>query len=70
MYVKPRIQHQVPVMMTWHCIAHCCAYCIRGNVVSLWRSCVTTELVSLEESARTQVVLDVDGYDRKNGLLN
>ena len=36
-------------MMTWHCIAHCCANCIpnqvRGNVVSLWRSFVTTELV-------------------------
>ena len=34
-------------MMTWHCIAYCCADCIRGNVVSLWRSFVTTERVSL-----------------------
>ena len=36
-------------MMACHCIAHCCPYCIpvRGNVVSLWRSFVTTELVSL-----------------------
>ena len=34
-------------MLTRHCIANCCAYCIRGNVVSPWRSFVTTELVSL-----------------------
>ena len=33
--------------MTRHCIAHCSAYGIRGNVVSRWRSFVTTQLVSL-----------------------
>ena len=41
----------VPVvfsMMTWHCIVYS-AYCIPANtaVASMWRSFVTTELVSL-----------------------
>ena len=44
---------------------HCLLCLLHNNVVSLWRNCVTTELVSLyyriEESARTLVVLDVDG---------
>ena len=56
-----RIQYDVPG--TWHCAVYC-AYGRRGNVVSLWRSFVTTEFIplrSIEESARTPVVLDVDG---------
>ena len=45
-----------------------CLLCLphNNNVVSLWRSFVTAELltpyqVGTEESARTLVVLDVDG---------
>ena len=35
-------------VMIWHCIVYCCcAYCIRGNMVSRWRSVVTTELLRI-----------------------
>ena len=34
-------------MMTWHCKAHRSSYCMHGNVVSLWRTFLTTELVTL-----------------------
>ena len=31
--------------MTWHCIVHY-AYCIRGNVVSLWRSLGVRKIIT------------------------
>ena len=36
----------IPSTMTWHCIGYC-DYCMRDNVVSLWRGFVTTYFVSL-----------------------
>ena len=60
--------------MTWNCIFLLCLL-LHNNIASLCRSVVTTELVSLpsiEESVRTLVALDVDGYTltrRKNGLM-
>ena len=50
----------------WHRIVYS-VLPVPYNVVSLWRSFVTTELVRstylsrIEESARTLVLLDVDG---------
>ena len=62
----------VSSMMTWHCIAHRCAYCISGNVGSLWRSFVTTYLVSLlliELKNRRGHRLCWLPTGRKNGLM-
>ena len=52
--------------MIWHCIAHCCAYCIPGTwqrSISVAQLCDLRTFISsrIEESARTLVVLDVDG---------
>lgn len=56
-------------MMAWRCIV-CCAYCIRNNVVFLWRSLWrrhNVDLSRIEESAGTPVVLWLS-TGRKNGL--
>ena len=62
-----------------HGIAHCLLSLLENNVVSLllllWRSFVTTELITLyccriEESARTLVVLDVDGKKKRFDVKN
>ena len=64
-------------MMARHWIAYYCAYCIPGtwyivcdNVVSLWRCFVTTVLYISRESARTLVVLDVDGKNKRFNMKN
>ena len=60
-----------PSMMTWLCIANCGSYRTRGNVVSLWISFVTTELVSLLglENRHGHCWLCGMSTGRKNGLM-
>ena len=46
-----------------------CLLCLLHHVVSLWRSLVRPQNLSLEESARTHVVLGWMSTGRNNSLM-